>query len=329
MVDRVLNQEEIDALFQTMQSREEKSERSNVKAKSRKKVTPFDFRQSDRISKEQLRSLHMVHDYFARNFSSSLSAYLRVFVEMNLVSVEQMNYAEFLQFVPEITSYNSISIKPLEGNIILEMNPSLVYPMIDIMLGGPGVPPTTKREITEIEASLLRSIINLALRDLKEAWKPVMELNFQLESYESNPQLMQVISLSETVVAIGFEAKFGENSGMMNLAIPTILLKMIRNNFDKQWGFRRKEKHHQHRNKVLKRVLKVPMIVSGEIRGGTITIRDFLSLQAGDVFVVPQRIQNPITLSVENIPKFNCNLIKIGNMKGVEVEDFIGDKKNV
>ena len=326
MVDRVLSQDEIDALFQAMQTKEEARASGAAKAQRKKKVSPFDFRQSDRISKEQIRSLHMIHDYFARNFSSSLSAYLRSFVEINLVSVEQMSYAEFLQFIPEITSYNSISLKPLEGNIVLEINPNLIFPMIDILLGGPGLPPSVKREITEIETSLISGIINLGLRDLKEAWKPIMDIDFQVEVYESKPHLLQVISISETVVAIGFEMKFGDNRGMMNLGIPTILLKMIRHNFDQQWGFRRKDRHYQSQEKIRRILLKVPLELSGEVRGGQLSVRDFLELEEGDVFVFPHQTKNPVFLSVEAIPTYLANLIKIGNMKGLSILRPISDE---
>lgn len=326
-MDRVLSQEEIDALFHAMQSKEEAKAAGGPTAKPKKKVAPFDFRQSDRISKELIRSLHMIHDYFARNYSSSLSAYLRAFVEINLVSVEQMSYAEFLQFIPEITSYNSISMKPLDGNIILEINPNLVFPMIDILLGGPGLPPSIKREITEIETSLISGLINLALRDLKEAWKPVIELDFQVDAYESKPQLLQVIAISETVVAIGFEMKFGDNRGMMNLAIPTILLKMVRHHFDQQWGFRKKDKHQANRDKIRKILVKVPLQASGEIFGGRVTIGEFLDLDVEDVLVFPHRISEPILLTVEGQPKYTANLVKKTNAKALEVlqpiiEDF-------
>ena len=286
-MDRVLSQEEIDALFQAMQGKDEKAAAAagpaaaGPAAKPKKKVTPFDFRQSDRISKDLIRHLHMIHELFARNFSSSLSAYLRAFVEVNLVSVEQMSYSEFLQFIPEITSYNSISLKPLDGNIILEINPNLIFPMIDILLGGPGLPPMVKRGITEIENSLIEGIIQQALRDLREAWKPIIELDFQVEVSESKPQLLQVIAISETVVAIGFEMKFGDNRGMMNVAIPTILLKMIRHHFDQQYSFRRKEKHQANRERIERILHKVPMVLSGEVHGGHISIRDFLDMDVG------------------------------------------------
>lgn len=319
-MDRVLSQEEIDALFQAMQGKEEPKAAAAGPSKSKnRKIIPFDFRQSDRISKELIRHLHMIHESFARNYSSSLSAYLRAFVEINLVSVEQMSYAEFLQFIPEITSYNSISLKPLDGNIILEINPNLIFPMIDILLGGPGQPPAFKRGITEIENSLIEGIISQALRDLKESWKPIIELDFQVEVSESKPQLLQVIAISETVVAIGFEMKFGENRGMMNVAIPTILLKMIRHHFDQQYGFRRKDKQQANREKILRNILKVPLEVSGEVWGGQMTIGDFLDLEAGDHVVFPKRIQSPIFISVEGEAKFEAHLIKVGNKKGLRL----------
>src|SRR5207237_9373083 len=101
-----------------------------------KKVQRYNFKRPDRISKNQIRSLHFVHDRFARNFSSSVSAYLRTVVEVALENIAQISYSEFMNAVSDPTCYAAISLKPLDGLAALEMGPALVFPMIDRLLGG-------------------------------------------------------------------------------------------------------------------------------------------------------------------------------------------------
>src|ERR1700742_4669359 len=143
----------------------------------RKRATPavrFDFRRPDRIPKSQVRAIHLLHDTFVRNLVSSLSAYLRSYLAVNLVSVEQLSYSEFLDGLPSPTCMVSLGLKPYDGNGVLELNPSLVFPIIEMLLGGTGkssVP--INREVTEIEQKVLDGFFRLILHDLHEAWKAV------------------------------------------------------------------------------------------------------------------------------------------------------------
>jgi flagellar motor switch protein FliM len=154
---KILSQEEIDALLKAHKGGKEppssgpdKPSAKPKKAIPQKKVSLYNFRRPDRVSREQMRSLHFMHDRFARNFSSSLSAYLRFITEVNLISVEQLSYQEFLLSVPDPTCFNAISLRPLEGAIAMEINPQLVFPIIDKMLGGPGEAVKHMRTMTDI-----------------------------------------------------------------------------------------------------------------------------------------------------------------------------------
>src|SRR5512142_3288726 len=155
---RQLTQQEIDAVFQ--HTLEGKSG-----ASTNKKAVQFDFRRPDRISKSQLRAIHMLHDNFVRNLVSSLSAYLRAYLTVNLVSVEQLSYAEFLECLPSPTCVVSLGLKPYDGNAVLELNPPLVFPIIEMLLGGEGKTSVNmNREITEIEQNLLDGLFRIILQ---------------------------------------------------------------------------------------------------------------------------------------------------------------------
>src|SRR5260370_41820805 len=123
-----------------------------------KKILKYNFKRPDRISKNQIRSLHFVHDRFARNFSSSLSAYMRTVVEIALENIVQISYLEFLNTVSDPTCYTAISLKPLDGMAAIEITPALVFPMIDRLLGGSGQSMTNARPLTEIEQSIMQHV---------------------------------------------------------------------------------------------------------------------------------------------------------------------------
>src|SRR6201997_1043045 len=149
MSDRVLTQEEIDDVFRNLRDSPQDDDPA-------KRAQPYDFRRPDRIAKDQLRAIHVLHENFARSLASSLSAYLRAYVTVNLVSVEQLSFIEFTQCLPSPTCMIALGMKPYDGNAVLEINPSLVFPILEMLLGGSGKSPTKiTREITEIEQSIL------------------------------------------------------------------------------------------------------------------------------------------------------------------------------
>ncbi|MDE6044095.1 MAG: flagellar motor switch protein FliM, partial [Helicobacter sp.] len=134
----ILSQEEIDALLEVVDDdvpeEVETVKESDVLAQ--RQVTLYDFKRPNRVSKEQLRAFRGIHDKMARNLSSQISAVMRSIVEIQLHSVDQMTYGEFLMSLPSPTSFNVFSLKPLDGTGVLEINPSIAFPMIDRLLGG-------------------------------------------------------------------------------------------------------------------------------------------------------------------------------------------------
>src|SRR5579864_7043289 len=179
-------------------------------------VQSYDFRRTDRIAKDQLRTIHVLHENFARSMASSLSAYLRSYVMVNLISVEQLSFSEFTHSLPSPTSLISMAMKPYDGNALLEL-----------LLGGSGKQAANiHREITEIEQSILDGLVRVILRDLESAWAAVAPIEFTIEEHETEPTLLQIMAQNEAVVAINIEVRMGDVAGMMNLGIPSIIIKM-------------------------------------------------------------------------------------------------------
>ena len=154
----ILSQEEIDALLQAVDEDDAPVDASVAKKGPKlpddKQIIIYDFKRPNRVSKEQLRAIKGIHDKLARNLASQISSIMRSIVEIKLHSVDQMTYGEFLMSLPSPTSFNVFSIKPLDGNCVLEINPSIAFPMIDRLLGGNGDGFDSNRELTEIEINL-------------------------------------------------------------------------------------------------------------------------------------------------------------------------------
>src|SRR5690349_1322725 len=231
MADEVLSQAEVENLITAMESQAARNAAAQAEAgvrgggkpgtRLREKVVPYDFKRPERVGKDQMRALQSLHEGFGRNFSAALSALLRSIVEVKLTSVDQLTYGEFVFSLENPTCFNLLRAEPLEGNLILDINPSILYPIIDRLLGGgKDSGPISRRPLTEIELRLVGRLTGLFLQELKHAWEGVLPLKLSVDRVESNPQLVQIVPPNEVVVRISFELTLGELRGMINLCIP-------------------------------------------------------------------------------------------------------------
>lgn len=223
MADDVLSQAEVENLLSAMDSDAEEAAAAAAQAspRIRDKITAYDFKRPERVGKEQMRALQTMHEGFGRNFGASLSGLLRTIVEVKLTSVDQLTYSEFVFSLENPTCFNLINAEPLEGQLILDINPSILFPVIDRLLGGStSAPAPSRRPLTEIELRLVSRITKLFLDEMQNAWANVLELKLSVERVESNPQLVQIIPANEVIVLISFELTIGDTRGMVNLCIP-------------------------------------------------------------------------------------------------------------
>ncbi len=289
-----------------------------------KKAVPFDFRRPDRIAKSQLRAIHLLHENFVRNLVASLSAYLRTYVVVNLVSVEQLSYAEFLECLPSPTCTASLGLRPFDGNAILEINSSLIFPILEMLLGGNGKNLTAiHRELTEIEQNLLDGLFRIILQDLKEAWRGVTPIDFTLESVETDPQFLQVLAPSEAVVAIAVEVRIGEGVGMMNIAMPSIIIKMMRQKFDQQWSVRKTESTDVEQSRILELIRHSRLTFDARIEGPMLRMEDLMHLEQGDVLSFDYPIDRPVDCRVNGKLKFRGRIVSTGQKLAFQIEESV------
>jgi flagellar motor switch protein FliM len=311
-MSRLLSQDEIDKVFRNLKEENEET--------AAKKAAIYDFRRPDRIAKEQLRSIHLLHDNFARNLASSLSGYLRAYVVVNLISVEQLSFAEFTQCLPSPTVLIALGMKPFDGNAVMELNPSLVFPLLEMLLGGSGKGAALSRETTEIEQSILDTLFRIILHDLSQAWQTVANLTFSVEARETEPQLLQILSPNEAVVSIGLEIRIGDHTGLMNIGMPSIVIKMLRQRFDQQWSVRKADSSTAEQTQLLNLLKPTKLHLDARLDGPTLLVQDLMTLEPGHVLNFDHSIDKPIRLVVNGEGKYEGRLVATRNRKSFQVD---------
>lgn len=312
--DRVLSQEEIDSVFRSL--RQTPGDEAAVQS-----AQVYDFRRPDRIAKDQLRAIHLLHESFARSLSSSLSAFLRAYVAVNLVSVEQLSFLEFSQCLPSPSCIISLGMRPYDGNSLLEINPSLVFPILEMLLGGSGrTSVKITREITEIEQAILETVYRIILNDLRTAWHAVAPIDFAIDSHETEPQMLQILAPNEAVVAVSLEARIGDNAGMMNVGIPSIIVKMLRQKFDQQWSMRRAHATLADQERMLKLVRPAKVCVDLRLQGQTARVDELLKLEPGNIIRFDHPVRKPVSVLMNGRHKFEGNVAISGQKRAAEFQ---------
>jgi len=282
----------------------------------REKITPYDFKRPERVGKEQMRALQTLHEGFGRNFGAALSALLRSIVEVKLTSVDQLTYSEFVFSLENPTCFNLLKAEPLEGNLILDINPSILYPIIDRLLGGGREGgPLARRPLTEIELRLVSRITGLFLEELHHAWENVLDLRLKVVQGESNPQLGQIVPPNEVVVLISFELTIGELRGMMNLCIPYNAIERIGGKLSaNSWSaYGRRQATPESIQRIRSTVCTSLVELKVWLAHTRINTGELVSLRVGDIITTEKDIRSPLVVSVEGIPKFRA---RPGALKG-------------
>jgi flagellar motor switch protein FliM len=234
LAEKTLKQHEIDALFEAAQQAAPEAGQGEVRAR----VVPYNFASAGEISTEQLRAISMLNDLFARNLTHNLAAWLRTKFQVNLVSAEQIQFNDFLLRIPEISYVASVRLEPLGALSVLQLDLALAPPVIDLLLGGDGREGPL-RELTDIEESILGSVVEIVCRELTAAWQPV-GLSFNFERRQMQTQVARIISVNEKTLCLSFEIRMPHCSGMLNLAFPAVVANTILRRLTTDWGKRRR-----------------------------------------------------------------------------------------
>ncbi|MBN2812141.1 flagellar motor switch protein FliM [Treponema zuelzerae] len=323
----VLSQDEIDQLLTAISAGDTETEDFRPVNDTRK-IKIYDFKRPDKFSKEQIRTVSIMHETFARLTTTALSAQLRSMAHVHVASVDQLTYEEFIRSIPTPTTLAVINMDPLKGNAILEIDPSVTFSIIDRLFGGTGKGTKVQRDLTDIEQSVMEGIIVRILANMREAWTQVIDLRPRLGQIETNPQFAQIVPPSEMVVLVTLETKVGEEEGMMNFCIPYITIEPIISKLSSQFWFSsvRRSSTTQYMGVLKEKLSSVDMDVVAEIGTINLPVRDVLNLRVGDIVRLSNvRVGDPFTLSVGSKKKFLCQAGVIGKKVAVQVLKKLAD----
>jgi len=282
-------------------------------------VVPFDFRKPGQTPGSQIRAIYALKQKFLHRVVSSLSAYLRSGVTAQFLGVDHLPYSDFLRSLPTPTCVVALGMRPYEGNAVLELNPSLIFPIIDILLGGNGKEaPAANREITEIEQNVLDSVFRIILQALAEAWKDVLPVTLTLESVGKEPRLLH--APHEPMVAISFEIKLEGTVGRLNLAVPTEILTMQSDDGDAQSAPRKAEATEVEQARMLELLGESLLTLEVQLEGPTLRVRELLDLKAGDVLAFEHPVDQPMTGLINGKRKFTGLIVSTGKKKAFRLE---------
>jgi flagellar motor switch protein FliM len=324
-VPEVLSQNEVDALLSAVSEVSADLSVESDKGPA-KEISVYDFKRPERVSKDQMRAFETHHEVMARNLGAALSGYLRTIVDCKLATVEQLTYSEFIMSLPNPTCFNVMTAEPLEGKCVLEINPSIVFPIVDKLLGGQAGPSSViERELTEIERKLFSRITDRMLTQLRETWNPIRKLDFAIVQTESNPQLLPIVAPNEVVVLISLEIRMGEASGMMNLCIPYPVIEPVMGAFStvQSWySQRRKGQEVRDAEAYLQSSVKnAGLEVTAYLADADLSLKELLELSPGQVLVTGKAVSAPLLLTVADKPKF---LGHAGTFRGKRALQIVG-----
>jgi flagellar motor switch protein FliM len=331
MADEILSQAEVESLLSAMEATSARPAAASADgpaparpgSRTREKITPYDFKRPERVGKDQMRALQSLHEGFGRNFGAALSALLRSIVEVKLTSVDQLTYSEFVFSLENPTCFNLLRAEPLEGHLILDINPAILYPIIDRLLGGgKDGGNVSRRPLTEIELRLVSRITGLFMQELGRAWEGVIKLELSVDRVESNPQLVQIVPPNEVVVLISFELTLGDLRGMINLCIPYNAIERFSGKLAANtWATYGKSAATPEMKVGLGRQLdgaQVEVVVT--LADSKITTGDLIGLRVGDIIATEKDVRLPLDVAIQGTTKFHASAGAFKGRKAIRVE---------
>jgi len=300
----LLSQDEIDALLHGVDDGDVETD-AEVDESVAGDTRQYDFNSQERIVRGRMPTLEMVNERFARYFRISLFNFLRRSAEISISGIQIQKFSEYVQslFVP--TNLNIVRFAPLRGRALIVMEPRLVFTAVDNFFGGGGqfYNKVEGREFTPTEMRIIRLIIDLIFKDLKEAWKPVLELNFEYMNSEVNPAFANIVSPAEIVVVSTVHIELEGGGGDINIAMPYSMIEPIRDLLDAGISSDQGESDNNRwqislRNEVMRSTVNMnSMLVEKKMK-----LSDVLHFKKGDV--IPIDLPKEVMLRAESIPVF-------------------------
>ncbi len=320
MVQKVLNQEQIDAMVRAARGG------AVAESSSEKKVIPWDARQAGQIGREQMRAIDLLHESFARSLTDSVSAYLRIAFTAALVSAEHLTFGEFLQRLPEVTYLASCRLKPVGETALLQLDLAVAFPLIDVLLGGEGKGTPPSREITEIEEQVIETIVRIICRELQVAWQ-ALSLEFSFEQRQKPEQVTHLMSGEEKTLSLSFEITVADSRGTLNLMVPAVVSNaLLRQTSAGQISLRRRGRTHSD-ERLKQRLLDCPFLVELGMNAVPVSLGDLTQLSPGGLLVFDKPAADPATVLIGGQKAFSAVVARKEERRAAKLLDHVVEKE--
>ena len=320
----LLSQDEIDALLHGVDDGEVETE---VEEELSGEVRLYDFTSQERIVRGRMPTLEMVNERFARYFRVSLFNFLRRSAEISISGIQVQKFSEYIQslFVP--TNLNVVRFAPLRGRALIVMEPRLVFTAVDNFFGGGGqfYNKVEGREFTPTEMRVIRLIIDMIFKDMKEAWKPVMEIDFEYMNSEVNPQFANIVSPSEIVVISTIHVELEGGGGDINIAMPYSMIEPIRDLLDAGISSDRGDVDDRWQASLQNEILRTEVMLSSLLLEKKLKISDVMAFKAGDV--IPAEMPDELILLAEGVPICKGNVGLSDGNYAIKIIDKINSEQ--
>jgi len=326
-----LSQDEIDALLDIAEDDDFGDIEEEVSAPSKdRSYAIYDFKKPNRISNEQMKAFNALHDKMLRSTISEVSAMLRKIVDVKLYSIEQMTYGEFILSIPQITNLNTLSIKPLDGRIVMECNPGISHKIIAHLLGNgdSALSDNTEKELTEIEVQVFEHFYKLIVEHLKRAWDEVATINFKIESRDTNANAIQIISDHEIVLLVVFEITIDDESGFLSICYPISYIESLLNVIVEKVFAEAKNKKVSKQQDINTLISGARMKIDAMLAETELSVKQLLNLQEGDIIAFSKNATSSSSkVYINNKEKWSAIAGASNNRKAIQIKSNIDHEK--
>ena len=311
-MEKVLNQEEIDDMVRAARSG------TATAGSAGPVVQAWDVRQAGQIGREQLRAINQLHELFARNLTTSVGGYLRIAFDCSLVSAEHLTYREFLQRVPEKTYLASIELAPIGAAAVLQLDLAIVFPIIDVMLGGEGKSSEITRDITEIEEQVLEGVIRIMCRELQTSWQAI-SLQFNFGARQQIMQTQRLMPPDEKNLCLSFEIKMSETRGTLNLAVPAVVSNALLRKIAADFSYQRPRGPIEARLQIQKKLVNCLFPIELSMPGLQVPLQDLTDLAPGRLLLFSKDASGPAVMMLGDVRLCSATPVRIGARRAARV----------
>jgi flagellar motor switch protein FliM len=321
----LLSQEEIEALLNSVDDGDFESETESVieEFHYQDSVKAYDFSSQERVvQRRHIRTLEMINDRFSNSFRTSLFKLLHRSPEIFVSGIQFQKFSDFMDRLRTPTNLNILRISPLRGRALIVMDPYFVFTVVDNFFGGNGQYDHNSqgREFTRTEMRVIRKILDMVFKDLKDAWEPVLAINFEYLGSEINPNYAAIIGVDDYVMITTVNIALEGGGGDINILIPYAMIEPIKGLLD-SIGDDRAESDMQWRTALRNEVMEAKLNVNSLLVEKNLSINDILRLKKGDI--IPIDMPKTLSLKAEGVPVFTCKPCTSEGYYAVQIIDKI------